>query len=251
MAREKDGGAEEDRTPDLRIANATLSQLSYRPIWREIILIYVHKKKPPRMFPVLIIMAKSPLPGRCKTRMHARLGQRGAAQLQRNLIRLRIRQAALSGLPAELHCSPDIRHPQFLAARRRGLKLHRQQHGSLGRRMQRAQSRRAAVIVGTDSTDLDSAAIARASQCVRQGHDVIIPARDGGYVLLGLTGAHSAMFNTVNWGSAQVLRQTLRQHRRGKRSLHRMSSLNDLDHPADFARARRLQQLPPFGNIPF
>ena len=27
----QDGGAEEDRTPDLRIANATLSQLSYRP----------------------------------------------------------------------------------------------------------------------------------------------------------------------------------------------------------------------------
>jgi hypothetical protein len=28
------GGAEEDRTPDLRIANATLSQLSYGPISR-------------------------------------------------------------------------------------------------------------------------------------------------------------------------------------------------------------------------
>ena len=27
-----DGGEEEDRTPDLRIANATLSQLSYAPI---------------------------------------------------------------------------------------------------------------------------------------------------------------------------------------------------------------------------
>ena len=26
-----DGGEEEDRTPDLRIANATLSQLSYPP----------------------------------------------------------------------------------------------------------------------------------------------------------------------------------------------------------------------------
>ena len=26
------GGAEEDRTPDLRIANAMLSQLSYRPV---------------------------------------------------------------------------------------------------------------------------------------------------------------------------------------------------------------------------
>ena len=27
------GGAEEDRTPDLRIANATLSQLSYGPVY--------------------------------------------------------------------------------------------------------------------------------------------------------------------------------------------------------------------------
>ena len=27
------GGAEEDRTPDLRIANATLSQLSYGPVF--------------------------------------------------------------------------------------------------------------------------------------------------------------------------------------------------------------------------
>ena len=31
------GGAEEDRTPDLRIANATLSQLSYRPIANDFI----------------------------------------------------------------------------------------------------------------------------------------------------------------------------------------------------------------------
>ena len=30
--REEIGGAEEDRTPDLRIANATLSQLSYGPM---------------------------------------------------------------------------------------------------------------------------------------------------------------------------------------------------------------------------
>src|SRR5690606_17570990 len=34
LRRLESGGAEEDRTPDLRIANATLSQLSYRPIYR-------------------------------------------------------------------------------------------------------------------------------------------------------------------------------------------------------------------------
>jgi hypothetical protein len=31
MIQERTGGVEEDRTPDLRIANATLSQLSYNP----------------------------------------------------------------------------------------------------------------------------------------------------------------------------------------------------------------------------
>jgi hypothetical protein len=30
------GGVEEDRTPDLRIANATLSQLSYHPVKRRV-----------------------------------------------------------------------------------------------------------------------------------------------------------------------------------------------------------------------
>jgi hypothetical protein len=32
------GGAEEDRTPDLRIANATLSQLSYGPVVSEMVI---------------------------------------------------------------------------------------------------------------------------------------------------------------------------------------------------------------------
>ena len=32
LGREKDGGPEEDRTPDLCIANAALSQLSYGPV---------------------------------------------------------------------------------------------------------------------------------------------------------------------------------------------------------------------------
>ena len=34
--RKVNGGAEGDRTPDLRIANATLSQLSYGPMMRRL-----------------------------------------------------------------------------------------------------------------------------------------------------------------------------------------------------------------------
>src|SRR3569832_2820507 len=38
------GGSEEERTPDLRIANATLSQLSYRPM-QKILLIAIRPGK--------------------------------------------------------------------------------------------------------------------------------------------------------------------------------------------------------------
>ncbi len=38
------GGAEEDRTPDLRIANATLSQLSYGPIRSKQFTLQKHPK---------------------------------------------------------------------------------------------------------------------------------------------------------------------------------------------------------------
>ena len=37
IKRKRDGGAEEDRTPDLRIANAALSQLSYCPTYTPIL----------------------------------------------------------------------------------------------------------------------------------------------------------------------------------------------------------------------
>lgn len=46
------GGAEEDRTPDLRIANATLSQLSYGPeileslSWEIVILYFTSETQP-------------------------------------------------------------------------------------------------------------------------------------------------------------------------------------------------------------
>ena len=41
---QKTGGAEEDRTPDLRIANATLSQLSYRPSMKPVCIFYCKKR---------------------------------------------------------------------------------------------------------------------------------------------------------------------------------------------------------------
>ncbi len=44
---EEVGGDEEDRTPDLRIANATLSQLSYVPNSRDVNTVWPYRGKRP------------------------------------------------------------------------------------------------------------------------------------------------------------------------------------------------------------
>jgi hypothetical protein len=51
------GGAEEDRTPDLRIANATLSQLSYRPTIQRLY-------QPSRFLPIFVITHINPRPAK-------------------------------------------------------------------------------------------------------------------------------------------------------------------------------------------
>lgn len=198
------------------------------------------------MTPTLILLAKAPLPGRCNSRLHGRLGPRGAARMQRWLIQDRLRCAAATGYPVELHVTPDLRHPQFLRARRMGLRVRRQRGRDLGPRMRQAQAQRPAVLIGTDCPALGRAGLRSALEQVAQGRAVCIPARDGGYVLLGLPRACPAMFHAIDWGSSRVMAQTRRQLRRLEFPALEPAALADLDTAADYLRERRAGRLPAF-----
>ena len=69
MIRKKNGGAEEDRTPDLLIANQPLSQLSYRPI-RDVIKVTLAERRPERKKDLR--HSRGTLPGRSES---ARVGR--------------------------------------------------------------------------------------------------------------------------------------------------------------------------------
>jgi rSAM/selenodomain-associated transferase 1 len=191
-------------------------------------------------------MAKAPLIGRCKTRLRNRLGLRGAARLQAYLIRDRLSEALSTGYPVEIQASPDIRHAQFLAARRRGVMVRRQFGSDLGLRMRNAQQSRAVVIIGTDCPSLKQHTLSWALEQVQNGNNVCIPAHDGGYVLIGLAKSCASLFRCVTWSSAQVMAQTWRQQRRAGLKLRLENSLHDLDTPADYRRERRSKSLPAF-----
>lgn len=201
----------------------------------------------PDAAPCLIVFARAPVAGRCKTRLLSRYGARGAARIHRRLTLRTLDTAAVSGFDVQLWCAPDAAHGFFHACRRRfGVSLHRQPAGDLGRKMSMALAQTlahgapAAVIVGTDCPALGVADLTRAFQTLAQGADwVVQAAEDGGYVLIGARRAAPGALRGIAWSSGSERRQTLaRLHARGLRTAV-LPTLWDVDYPADVRRALR------------
>jgi len=93
------------------------------------------------------------------------------------------------------------------------------------------------VLIGTDCPQLGPADLAAAAAALAANDVVIQPATDGGYVLIGLARPQPALFESIDWGGPQVLRQTqARIATIGLRCALR-PTLDDLDTPADLQRA--------------
>lgn len=70
------------------------------------------------------------------------------------------------------------------------------------------------LIVGTDSPTLQPRHLSDAFGRLDEGADVVLgPSFDGGYYLIGLSGAHEAVFRDIEWSTGSVLGQTLRRAR--------------------------------------
>ncbi|MES1944923.1 hypothetical protein PC39_12431 [Salinisphaera sp. PC39] len=195
----------------------------------------------------ILIFAKAPVPGRCKTRLAAGLGPRRAAAVYRRLLRATVAEAARSrAAPVELWCSPDSRHPCFASLRRdHAVVLRRQPGGDLGRRMHSALASaltrsRAALVIGGDCPVLAGGHLHAALGMLAEGTDAVFaPAEDGGYALVGLRAPAPALFRDVAWGGPRVMTQTRRRLDALDLRAGYLEPVWDVDTPADFRRARR------------
>lgn len=174
--------------------------------------------------PGILLFAKAPRPGACKTRLARRCGDRRAAGLYRAMLEHALSRASQLA-PARVHlcCAPDTRDP-FLAriARRYGAARVSQSGGDLGRRMHAAirfglVRYSSVVLMGSDQPQLDDDWYAEATGALSTpGHAWLAPTLDGGYWAIGLTRAEPRVFRGPTWSSAHVARQTMqRLHRCG------------------------------------
>lgn len=195
----------------------------------------------------ILVFAKAPVAGRAKTRLIPALGAEGAARLQGALLEDALQRARAAG-PAGLELWGTGDDPQgwlpALAARY-GASLHEQCDGDLGARMQDALARASAdgapaLIIGTDAPGLTAAGIAQAGDSLARHDAVIVPALDGGYVLLGLRQAPDVLFSDIEWGTDRVLAATRERLRALAWRVDERPAAWDVDRPEDLERVRAL-----------
>lgn len=197
-----------------------------------------------------MVFCKAPVAGEVMTRLAKGLNEKGldgyviAAKIHEFLTLERLHQATQESLSTvELWCSPDKHHPFFKECENKfPLVLKEQPQGDLGDRMLAAfddalSTHSFAVLIGTDCPGLDFSTINQALHYISNKQcSVIVPAEDGGYVLIGLSGRQVDIFKDMEWGSPQVCDVTL-QRINGQVEL--LPPLWDLDRITDLERLLR------------
>jgi rSAM/selenodomain-associated transferase 2/rSAM/selenodomain-associated transferase 1 len=198
------------------------------------------------------VLAKAPVPGQAKTRLAPLLGNVGAARAQRGFILRTLataRQASTGALT--LHGALGIDHRLFrLLAQRHGVVCLPQAEGNIGERMAAVMTGHFAqkrppplLIVGTDCPVLTPEHLQQAADALRTHDVMLIPAEDGGYVLIGLRRALPSVFQRVDWSTPRVMAQTReRLNTIGARWVE-LPALWDVDDPPDWQRWQKLAQL--------
>jgi len=189
------------------------------------------------------VLAKAPIPGLAKTRLTPILGDARAAALQERLTARAIATACAAEIgPVTLWTTPDASHASFgVLARQHPIALAVQPDADLGARMLAAIANGPALVIGTDCPALAPSHLRAAAHHLRGGIDaVLIPAEDGGYVLIGMREPYPTVFAGIVWSTDSVAAETRRRLAQAGLTWREPVRLWDLDRPEDLARTRAL-----------
>jgi rSAM/selenodomain-associated transferase 1 len=194
----------------------------------------------------LILFAKTPRLHRVKTRLAPRLTPQQALLLHEAMLedQLRfVRRLASNTRTGEVCLDRPWSPRGALQEAAAELPRTEQGAGDLGERMIRALARAfaegagRAAILGADAPTIPRALVDEAFALLARGSDaVVIPAEDGGYVLVGASHPVPALFEEVPWGTPSVLETTRRLAREAGLVLAETAPWPDVDVESDLPR---------------
>jgi len=189
----------------------------------------------------LIVFAKSPLPGHCKTRLSPLLGDIKACEFYKSLLSGCFKTiSALSNTDISIHIYPDTNN-SFLSQlnKKYAYEFLPQRGDNLGERMflairQSLNKYSKVVLIGSDCPAIDKNYIEAAFHRLKT-HDIVFgPATDGGYVLIGANKLDKRIFSNIPWSTDQVLEQSLNQSTSAGYNAGLLQALRDIDTPDDY-----------------
>jgi uncharacterized protein len=189
-----------------------------------------------------IIFAKAPRAGFAKTRLIPQLGAAGAACLAQQLLQHAVQQAQQAQVGVvELCVTPEVTHEDWKKIPLPDdLILSSQGEGDLGARLARAAQRgllnaASILLVGTDCPALSTQCLQTAALQLQATDIVLIPAHDGGYVLLGLKRFVPELFQDIPWSTHEVAAITVQRAQAHGLRVTQLAALPDIDNPEDLA----------------
>lgn len=191
----------------------------------------------------ILIFSKAPVVGQVNTRLVPYISAEQAANLHEELANDRLRMCTAADLcDVQLWCSPDTDHLFFSDCKLRyGVRLHTQSGNNLGERMSAALKAmlgqyKKIIIIGTDAPALDIDTIEAVVNELEHRDIVLVPAEDGGYVLLAASRHHEDLLVDVPWGTEGVLASTVRNIERLGLAYSLLGECWDVDRPEDLER---------------
>lgn len=195
----------------------------------------------------VLVFARSPRAGQVKTRLMPALSGAQAARLHSRMVDHALGQACASGLgPVFLCAAPTASCPRLGAlADRHGVEVVQQRGADLGARMAHAithalERHPRVLLMGSDCPFLEAGVLRAADAALAGGARVVlVPAVDGGYVLVGSDRPCDGIFEGMPWGGERVMTETRRRLRELGLAWRELPPLQDID------RVQDLDLLPP------
>lgn len=207
---------------------------------------------------VVLLYAKAPQAGKVNTRLIADIGVQAATALQHELIHHRLAMLSAAQLcDVRLMCAPDQQQETFLQCKSQyPIALFDQVGEDLGARMFNGasaalQDYQHCIIIGTDAPALDAVMVKQVLEILHQDNNdsnknaadtnnavVMVPAEDGGYVLIAMQQAHTFLFENIPWGSSEVMQQSRDVLKENSVPLKELAACWDVDRLEDYLRYR-------------
>ena len=180
---------------------------------------------------LLLIFTRNPELGKVKTRLAKTIGAEKALAIYKFLLAHTKKVTEKIACDKAVYYSVKVREDDLWNGE---IYQKKQQLGEdLGIRMQNAfqdafaNGYEKVLIVGSDLIDLSEEIIEKGFLQLASNDDVIGPAEDGGYYLLGMKSVHPNVFKNKNWGTSSVREETLNDLKDKK--VHLLNELNDAD----------------------